>query len=206
MSEDRRTAVAALHRARILAAAETLFAQKGFDQTTIDDLSRASGYSRRTIYAYYQGKGDILLSCAAAGLRALKADIEAALGSGGDFAARYFAVCGAMRSYHRNYPFSVGRISTAEASSAAAGEIYALGEEINARLAGFIQEGQAAGAVRQDVRPEPAVYALWAGIHGLIELAAARGTHIERQLGMDADAFLEYGFGQLINGILEERL
>ena len=50
------------------------------------------------------------------------------------------------------------------------------------------------------------MYALWAGIHGLIELAAARGTHIERQLGMDADAFLEYGFGQLINGILEERL
>ncbi len=206
MSEDRKTAVAALHRARILAAAETLFAQKGFEQTTIDDLSRASGYSRRTIYAYYQNKGDILLNCVAAGLRALKADIEAALSRDGGFAARYFIVCDAMRSYHKNYPFSVGKISFAEAPSAAAGEIYALGEEINALLTGFIQEGQAAGAVRRNVRPEPAVYTLWAGIHGLIDIAASNGTHIERQLGMDADAFLEYGFTQLLNGILEEQL
>ena len=45
---SRREETAALHREHILSAAEALFALKGFDATTIDDISKACGYSRRT--------------------------------------------------------------------------------------------------------------------------------------------------------------
>ena len=44
MGANQKEAVAALHRERMLAAAEELFQQKGFEQTTIDDISKASGY------------------------------------------------------------------------------------------------------------------------------------------------------------------
>ena len=40
---DTKTTVSALHRGRMLAAAERVFAEKGFEQTTVDDLSRATG-------------------------------------------------------------------------------------------------------------------------------------------------------------------
>ena len=54
--ENKKDAVAALHRERIMKAAEKLFSEKGFVQTTIDDISKASEYSQRTIYAYYESK------------------------------------------------------------------------------------------------------------------------------------------------------
>ena len=57
--ENKKAAVAALHRQQILSAAEKLFAEKGFEQTTIGEISEASAYSRRTIYAYYTSKEDI---------------------------------------------------------------------------------------------------------------------------------------------------
>lgn len=53
---SRKEAVTSLHRARIMTAAEKLFSEKGYAQTTIDDISKASEYSRRTIYAYYESK------------------------------------------------------------------------------------------------------------------------------------------------------
>ena len=51
--ENKKEAVAALHRERILQASEKLFLRKGFAQTTVDDISRESEYSRRTVYAYF---------------------------------------------------------------------------------------------------------------------------------------------------------
>ncbi|MGN1132406.1 MAG: TetR/AcrR family transcriptional regulator, partial [Ruminococcus sp.] len=49
--ENKNEAVATLHRETILNASEELFSKKGFEKTTIDDISKKSGYSRRTIYA-----------------------------------------------------------------------------------------------------------------------------------------------------------
>lgn len=47
--ENKKEAVAALHREWIMTAAERLFSEKGYEQTTIEDISAASGYSRRRI-------------------------------------------------------------------------------------------------------------------------------------------------------------
>ena len=52
--EDRKTAVETLHRERIMDASERLFLEKGFQGTTIADISEAADYSRRTIYAYFE--------------------------------------------------------------------------------------------------------------------------------------------------------
>ena len=52
--ENKKEAVAALHRRQIMISADRLFLEKGFVQTTIDDISKASEYSRRTIYPYYE--------------------------------------------------------------------------------------------------------------------------------------------------------
>ena len=57
--KSKKDAAAEFHRERILQAAEILFSEKGFEKTTIDDISKLSEYSRRTIYAYFSGKDDI---------------------------------------------------------------------------------------------------------------------------------------------------
>ncbi|MBX9708366.1 MAG: TetR/AcrR family transcriptional regulator [Caulobacteraceae bacterium] len=61
--------------ARIHQAALALFARQGFEATTLDDIARGAGVSRRTLFHYFGSKEDIVLSTKA-GLAEL---IEAAI-------------------------------------------------------------------------------------------------------------------------------
>ncbi|MFE9320675.1 TetR/AcrR family transcriptional regulator [Nocardia sp. NPDC052278] len=56
--EQTRTVV----RSLIAQAAFTLFADKGFDSTTIEEVAAAAGVSRRTLFNYFKNKEDLALS------------------------------------------------------------------------------------------------------------------------------------------------
>jgi AcrR family transcriptional regulator len=47
-------------RKAIMQAAVTLFSEKGFEKTSIEELARTAGIGKGTIYSYFQTKSDIL--------------------------------------------------------------------------------------------------------------------------------------------------
>ncbi len=47
-------------RQAIMQAAISLFSEKGFEKTSIEELARAAGIGKGTIYGYFQTKSDIL--------------------------------------------------------------------------------------------------------------------------------------------------
>lgn len=47
-------------RTEIAAAAVALFAEQGFDATTVSDVAEAAGVSRRTVYRYFETKEDLV--------------------------------------------------------------------------------------------------------------------------------------------------
>ena len=49
-----------LVRDTIWDAAIALFDQRGFDKTTVDDIARAAGVSRRSFFRYFKSKDDLL--------------------------------------------------------------------------------------------------------------------------------------------------
>jgi TetR/AcrR family transcriptional regulator, regulator of mycofactocin system len=49
----------ATSQAELERIAFSLFEQKGFDQTTVDDIASAAGIGRRTFFRYFQSKNDI---------------------------------------------------------------------------------------------------------------------------------------------------
>ena len=211
--ENKKDAVAALHRENIVRAAAALFAQKGFDASSIDDIARESGYSRRTIYAYYESKDDILHCIIEKGLQALKTDIENAANDNAGFTDAYRAVCRAMRKYRREYPYSLERLNRSgdeeigqTVKSAAVKNILRLGTEINETLEALIIRGQESGKVRKDIVPALTVYVLWSSIDSLLALAGTKGKFICAQNGMTEEEFLDYGFRQIVNSILEARI
>ena len=50
-------------RRRILEAAESVFADRGFHDASIDDVVRASGLSVGAIYSYFRGKDELVQAC-----------------------------------------------------------------------------------------------------------------------------------------------
>ena len=55
------------HKA-ILDAAIKLFTEKGFEQTSMEELARAAGIGKSTIYGYFKAKDDIFRAFCAAEL------------------------------------------------------------------------------------------------------------------------------------------
>jgi len=55
-----------------------LFADKGFDETTVDDLATAAGIGRRTFFRYYPSKNDVVFGAYDSRTEVLRAELAAA--------------------------------------------------------------------------------------------------------------------------------
>jgi len=60
-------------RDRILAAASRLFAERGHDATTMEDVAARSGFTAGALYRHFRGKPDLLLAVIAAALERIPA-------------------------------------------------------------------------------------------------------------------------------------
>jgi len=54
--------------------------------------------------------------------------------------------------------------------------------------------------------PMMSVYVLWSNITSLFILLQTKGRFISKQFSISEDEFLDYGFKQIINSILEVRI
>lgn len=63
-------------RDRIIDSAKKLFAEQGYQKTTVMDISRQAGVSEAALYEYFQGKEDLLLTIPDLWVSELLADLE----------------------------------------------------------------------------------------------------------------------------------
>ena len=73
MGRPRATSPAVLER-----LAFELFARKGFDETTVDDIAAAAGIARRTFFRYFSSKNDLVWGDFEGQLRRLRALLDEA--------------------------------------------------------------------------------------------------------------------------------
>ena len=205
--ENKRDAVAALHRENIVRAAAALFAQKGFDASSIDDIARESGYSRRTIYIYGKSKENLLCLAIAQELRTLRDGLRRTQEISGFF-AQYDAICAELLAFHRRCPLStsVVRKSAVSDNPLPAEQlillILSLGTEINALLADFLAQGQREGLVRPDVFPALDAQLLTTALEAQFSLWDTRKDYLISVFSLDEKAFFARIREQLLRGLL----
>ena len=66
-------------RPRILAAAQEVFAEQGFDAARMEEVARRARVGKGTLYNYYQSKEDLLIHAVIASMEEVRARIEAAV-------------------------------------------------------------------------------------------------------------------------------
>ncbi len=202
--ENKKDAVAALHRENIVRAAAALFAQKGFDASSIDDIARESGYSRRTIYIYGKSKENLLCLAIAQELRTLRDGLRRTQEISGFF-AQYDAICAELLAFHRRCPLSTSVVRKSAVSDnplPAEQLILSLGTEINALLADFLAQGQREGLVRPDVFPALDAQLFTTALEAQFSLWDARKDYLISVFSLDEKAFLARVREQLLRGLL----
>lgn len=193
-----------VHRENIASAASVLFMEKGITATSMDDIAKAAGYSKATLYVYFKNKEEIVGILVLASMKKLYGYIVSALEQQEGTKARYDSICNGLVQYQEEFPFyfkmvldTINIDFQAQDYLPEEKETYQVGEEINMKMKGFLISGMEKGDLRNDLEIMPTIFNFWGMLSGIIQLAANKEEYIENLMGLSKKQFLEYGFSML---------
>lgn len=197
-----------VHRKAIASAASDLFAEKGIAAASMDEIAKAAGYSKATLYVYFKNKEEIIGLLVMESMKKLYSYVSDAMEKGKTTEARYENLCQGLARYQREYPlyFSLVldriRIPAEHVEySEEEAETWEVGERINEKIKEFLTAGIAAGDLREDLPVMPTILAFWGMLSGLIQMSARKETYILDRTGLEQQEYQKYGFKMLYEAI-----
>lgn len=196
------------HRDQIAQAAQELFQRNGISGTTMDEIAKHAGYSKATLYVYFQHKEDLVADLVLRSMELLQEHLCQALATDQSTWEKYKMLCQALVQYQRDNPFyfetALGEIQTDVATfdkQAPERETVAVGERINQTLANYLNAGIEKGDLRPNLNVLQTVFVFWASLSGLVLLSVKKQAYLEEALGQTRTRFLEDGFALLYRAI-----
>ena len=201
-----------VHRENIVSAASTLFMERGIAATSMDDIAKAAGYSKATLYVYFENKEEIVGILVLNSMKKLYDYISSALIQHETTKARYDFICRGLVQYQEEFPFYfkmvLDKINIEFENNnylPEEKETYQIGEEINEKIKQFLLSGMAKGDLRSDLELMPAIFNFWGMLSGIIQLAANKEDYIRKSMGLSKNQFMEYGFSLVYDSIAVRR-
>lgn len=197
-----------VHRENITAAASALFMEKGITATSMNDIAKTAGYSKATLYVYFENKEEIIGFLVLDSMKKLYSYITSALEQQEATKTRYDMICRGLVLYQEEFPFYfkmvLDKINIDFESRKflpEEKETYLIGEEINKKIKDFLISGMKKGDLYDDLEIMPTIFHFWGMLSGLIQLAANKEEYIEKTMHLSKNQFLEYGFDMLYRSI-----
>ena len=197
-----------VHRENIVSAASTLFMERGIAATSMDDIAKAAGYSKATLYVYFENKEEIVGILVLNSMKKLYDYICSALIQHETTKARYDFICRGLVQYQEEFPFYFKMVLDkinidfeGKEYLPEERETYQIGEEINEKIKNFLLSGMEKGDLRSDLEIMPAILNFWGMLSGIIQLAANKEEYIKKSMGLSKIKFLEYGFSLVYHSI-----
>src|SRR6202790_2998481 len=194
-------------RAEILDAAEALYAKKGWDALTVEQVARSARLSRALVYVYFRDKEELLFAIGERAMRLLRDRFTEAAASHSVGMDKVEAIGRAYMGYAYEFPHYFDFCTRFQAHSVATdpgsheGACRIASDEVLGAVVQAIEAGKCDGSIRPDIG-EPALLAttLWAFTHGIIQLAMAKGSDLAR-FGITIPDLSSYALG-LIRSVL----
>ncbi len=201
-----------VHRENIVSAASALFLEKGIAAASMDDIAKAAGYSKATLYVYFENKEEIVGIIVLNSMKKLCDYISSALLQQETTKSRYEFICRGLVQYQEEFPFYfkmvLDKINIDFENNnylPEEKETYQIGEEINEKIKQFLLSGMAKGDLRSDLELMPAIFNFWGMLSGIIQLAANKEDYIRKSMGLSKNQFMEYGFSLVYDSIAVRR-
>lgn len=204
----RKKELQSVHRKNIATAAEQLFMEKGINNTSMNDIAKASGYSKATLYVYFKNKEELVGILVLESMQKLYDYMNSALKQSDDTKECYREICHALVKYQEQYPFYFKMVlETIHIDLESTDflpeerETFLIGEQINDLLSAFLEAGIEKGDFRSDIEILPTIFSFWGMLAGLIQIAVNKEAYVERSMKKSKTEFLLYGFEMLYDSI-----
>lgn len=158
-------------RAEILAAAERIFVEEGYEGATIRKIADAVGLSSTALYMHFADKAEILHEICVDALRALEASYQSALHADQPAVVRTRRMIEAYVAFGFNHPNAYRLIYMTrpdEARHGAQSASQAIGTDLFRSFESMVGEMAADHGLATD--PRTAAQVLWAAAHGVVSL------------------------------------
>jgi AcrR family transcriptional regulator len=190
-------------RAEILDAADALYAAKGWDALTVDQVARSARLSRALVYVYFRDKEEMLFAIGERAMSLLRDRFVAAAASRTFGMDKVEAIGRAYMDYAYEFPHYFDFCSRFHAHAIALdpgsheGACQVAGDKVMDEVVHAIKAGQSDGSIRADVGdPIMLSVTLWAFTHGLIQLTIVKGNELAR-LGIAVPDLSNYALGMI---------
>lgn len=143
-------------RNRIIQSAKELFADQGYQKTTIVEISKRAGLSEAALYEYFRGKEDLLLTIPDLWVRKLLEDLDEQL----------FGIQGAVNKLRKFLWWYLRQVEKAPLdakivylflktnSNFLTTEVYSNVKRLYAHILDILEEGRASGELKPDLIPQ----------------------------------------------------
>ncbi|MCI9079545.1 MAG: TetR/AcrR family transcriptional regulator [Lachnospiraceae bacterium] len=192
------------HREKIASAASVLFMEKGISPTSMDDIAKAAGYSKATLYVYFKNKEEIISILVLDSMKKLYGYISAALEQKETTWTKYNLICQGLVQYQEEFPFYFKMVLDkininfeTQDYIPEEKETYQIGEKINEKIKDFLVSGIENGDLKDNLEIMPVIFNFWGMLSGIIQLATNKEEYIKNLMGLSKSQFLEYGFNML---------
>lgn len=160
-------------RARICAAAERLFAERGPEAVNMRQLAAELGVSAMTPYRYFKDKDDILAAVRAQGFDRFAERLETAFGASADPLAQAAAVSSAYIEFALDNPAAYRLMfDLTQPNEDDYPDLVRAAARAKLTMRAYVDRLIAAGLI-DDGDPEIIAHAQWAAVHGLVVLQLA---------------------------------
>jgi AcrR family transcriptional regulator len=197
-------------REDILDAAERVFADKGVDHSTMDDVAEESELSKGTLYLYFKTKDELFFGVTARGFSILANLFAEALEQEGTGLQRARRMGEAYLAFFRRYPtyyaglshYGGAEVDWEDHSTPNAAACHDLGDQVLGYLEKAIRVGIDDGSLRHDLNPMLTTLWLWVQLSGIIQfISTGKGEHIAKEYGLSAEQLVETSFELAVRAI-----
>lgn len=175
-------------RLRIMNAAGQLFADRGFDATSISDITEAAGVGRALIYYYFKDKRALHDSILRDGGQCIIDAAQTAYAHEDTALGRIRRFMTLFRQLHANRP-NIGRIAMRaelEGNLSPDIDIRKPFDEVTSLLKTIVEEGIAKGEIRS-MDADKAVHIIMGIVHSLVMMHIRRESDMETDRDTDGD-------------------
>lgn len=197
-----------VHREKITTVASALFTEKGIAATTVDEIAKKAGYSKATLYVYFENKEEIFFSLVYQHMQDLFQTIEKIIlqeiRSPEQWEERYLEVCFSIQRLCKEYPIYfegiIGNINvdiTSDETPQVYKDIYNLGLQLSGLVRKIIEKGILFDIFKPGNNPDEIMIFYWSSISGIVRMAEHKKAYY-KLLGFDNDEFLKREFLALL--------